>query len=74
MDEELCRLLSRKDLDALHVIGSALLLLDTCEGGNSSSNVVRERLETLADFSVDACDQLRLIPVVVATELPHEPL
>lgn len=55
---------SCSETKSLHVIGSALALLDTCESNTSSADTLRADLRKLADRCVEACDDLQLIPVV----------
>ncbi len=58
--------------DSLEVIGSALVLLETCEAQTGSTNNLNIQLQELAGRFVEACDRLELIPVVVPSEQPHQ--
>jgi len=58
----------------LEVIGSALVLLATCESQTSSTDGLKNQLTELARRFVEACDDLELIPVVNPSERPYPPL
>ncbi len=74
MDTPLLELPALSALDSLEVIGSALVLLESCSDETSSTNNLTGELLELAGRFVEACDRLELIPVVVPSELPHSPV
>lgn len=65
MNHECLGFPSCSELKSLHVIGSALALLDTCESETSSADELRTELRELAGRFVEACDQLQLVPVLL---------
>ncbi len=74
MDTPLLELPALSAMESLEVIGSALVLLETCSGETSSTNKLHIQLQELAGCFVEECDRLELIPVVVPSELPHSPV
>ena len=71
MDTPLLELPALSAMESLEVIGSALVLLETCSDETSSTNNLNIQLQELAGRYVEACDRLELIPVVLSSELPH---
>ena len=61
-------------LESVEVIGSALVLLETCESPTSSTSDLHNQLLELARRYVDVCDKLALVPVVDPPHQHHTPL